>query len=512
MPLTLETMVSLCKRRGFIFQSSEIYGGLAATYDYGPLGVELKRNVKDAWWRAMVQQRDDMEGLDASILMHPEVWRASGHVESFTDPLVDCKNCKKRFRADHLQGYQARYEVRGLGFGNTASAAIAAVGEGRPLIVEMDYTLPTPDNLRGRLLQFHDDVAGDVTAINFLGSPTPCPDCGNKDLSEPRLFNLMFRTHIGPVQDSGSIVFLRPETAQGIFVNFDNVLTSRNRKLPFGIAQMGKSFRNEVTTKAFIFRTLEFEQMEIEYFVKPGADEEAHKYWVQERFNWYLRFGMKRDNLRLRPHEKTELAHYAKGCYDIEYKFPMGWSELEGIANRADYDLKQHMEHSKKDLTYFDQAENRRYLPYVIEPSAGVDRSAMAFLMDSYDEETVKDRQRVVLRLHHALAPIKIAVLPLLKNRPELVAKAHALADDLKKRWVTRYDDTAAIGKLYRRQDEVGTPFCITVDVESLTDNQVTIRERDTMTQDRIAIDKVVEYMEKNLILLPPPVETPVGF
>lgn len=503
MPVTLDTIVSLCKRRGFIFQSSEIYGGLAATYDYGPLGVELKRNVKDAWWRSVVRQRQDMEGLDASILMHPNVWRASGHVDSFTDPLVDCKSCKKRFRADHLNGYAADYKVEGV-FSRADGAETLTEAE-----IRLGCEIPDERLLIGVMAgQGYSQIK--ITKITFVAAAIACPECGAKTLTEPRLFNLMFLTHIGPVQDSASTVFLRPETAQGIFVNFSNVQESMRRKLPFGIAQTGKSFRNEVTTKAFIFRTLEFEQMEIEYFVKPGEDEKWHDYWRHERFNWYLRHGIKADNLRQRPHEATELAHYAKGCYDIEYKFPMGWSELEGIANRADYDLKQHQEHSGKDMTYFDQAENRRYLPYVIEPSAGADRATMAFLIDSYDEETVKDRQRSVLRLHPSLAPIKVAVLPLLKNRPEIVEMAHRLTNELKRKWVTRYDDTAAIGKLYRRQDEIGTPYCVTVDVESLSDGQVTVRERDSMDQVRIEAGRLAAWLEERLVMDPPMIENPV--
>ncbi len=490
MPLTLDTIVSLCKRRGFIFPGSEIYGGLAATYDYGPLGVELKRNVKEAWWRCMVQRRDDMEGLDASILMHPETWRASGHVESFTDPLVDCKNCKKRFRSDHLNGYGATYLVRG-----------SFLTEGQvvnELEIGLDAEVPDSSKIAAKLASkgVHEVR---VDKIECKSVSVACPECGERALTEPRLFNLMFRTHIGPVQDTGSTVFMRPETAQGIFVNFDNVLQTMRRKLPFGIAQMGKSFRNEVTTKAFIFRTLEFEQMEIEYFVKPGEDEKMHEYWIAERFNWYLNHGIRKENLRIRRHGAEELAHYARGCADIEYLFPMGWSELEGIANRTDYDLSRHSQFSGKDLSYFDQEENRRYLPYVIEPSAGVDRSTMAFLIDAYHEETVKDRQRTVLRLHPSLAPIKIAVLPLLKNRPEIVEMAHRLTDDLRKKWLTRYDDTAAIGKLYRRQDEIGTPFCVTVDVQSLEDKQVTVRDRDTMTQERIAADQLKKYLKERI-------------
>jgi glycyl-tRNA synthetase len=430
--VSMDTIVSLCKRRGLIFQSSEIYGGLGSTWDYGPLGVELKNNVKQMWWKSVVYERDDMEGLDAAILMHPRTWEASGHVESFTDPLVDCKSCKKRYKADDLSN-------------NTA-----------------------------------------------------CPECGG-ELTSPRKFNLMFKTHIGPVEDSASVVYLRPETAQGIFVNFDNVLTTMRRKLPFGIAQLGKSFRNEITPGNFVFRTREFEQMEIEYFVKPGTDKEWFDYWVQERFNWYVRFGIRKENLRLRPHGPDELAHYAISCIDVEYRFPMGWAELEGIANRTDYDLKQHMQYSSKDLSYYDEKEQKRYVPYVIEPSAGVDRSALAFLVDSYREETVRGQKRVILALHPLLAPIKAAVLPLLRNRPEIVAMARKLTADLRTHFYTTYDDTASIGRLYRRQDEIGTPFCITVDVQSLDDQQVTIRDRDTMDQIRLPIEQVRTHIEDQL-------------
>ncbi len=429
--VTMDKIVSLCKRRGLIFPSSEIYGGLGSTWDYGPLGVELKNNVKRAWWQSVVYERDDMEGLDAAILMHPRVWEASGHVESFTDPLVDCKECKKRFRADHL-------------------------------------------------------------------TTERCPECGG-ELTEARQFNLMFRTHIGPVEDSASVVYLRPETAQGIFVNFENVRESMRRKLPFGIAQIGKAFRNEITPGNFTFRTREFEQMEIEYFVKPGEDETWYDYWVQERFAWYQRYGIRAGKLRLRPHAKDELAHYARACVDIEYLFPMGWSELEGIANRTDYDLRRHSEFSGKDLTYFDETDRTRYLPYVIEPSAGADRATLAFLIDAYREDVVAGRERVYLALHPALAPIKAAVLPLLRNRPEVVEMARRLHAGLRRRWKTIYTDTAGIGRLYRRQDEVGTPFCITVDVQSLEDRQVTVRHRDTTLQDRIPLDRVEAYIEEKL-------------
>jgi glycyl-tRNA synthetase len=426
----MEKIVSLCKRRGFIFPSSEIYGGLGSCWDYGPLGVELKRNVKDAWWRAVVQERDDMTGLDASIMMHPQTWVASGHVEGFSDPLVECKVCHLRWRAT--------------------------------------------------------DLSGDS-----------CPDCGGK-LTEPKLFNLMFKTFMGPVEDEASVIYLRPETAQGIFVNFDNVLATSRKKLPFGIAQMGKSFRNEITTGNFIFRTREFEQMEIEYFVKPGSDAKWFDYWVQERFNWYLKLSIKQENLRLRQHGKEELAHYAKDCYDVEYFFPMGWAELEGIANRGDYDLIQHAKYSGKTLSYFDEEADERYTPYVIEPSAGVDRSALAFLVDAYDEELAEGETRVVLHFHPDLAPVKVAVLPLSRNE-KLAPLAREVYTKFRRHFMTQYDDAQSIGRRYRRQDEIGTPFCVTIDFQSLEDNQVTIRERDSMAQIRLPIEELVRTLQAKL-------------
>ncbi|MSQ32270.1 MAG: glycine--tRNA ligase [Dehalococcoidia bacterium] len=436
----METIVSLCKRRGFIFQSSEIYGGAASTWDYGPLGVELKRNVKNAWWRSMVLDRDDIVGLDAAILMAPQVWVASGHVAAFTDPLVECKSCHARHRADHLKN-------------NT------------------------------------------------------CPNCGGKDLTEARNFNLMFKTNMGPMEDSSSVVYLRPETAQGIFVNFENVMTTTRRKLPFGIGQIGKAFRNEITPGNFTFRTREFEQMEMEFFCKPGTDEQWHKYWLEERFNWYLKLGMRKDKLRLRHHEKDELAHYAKGCADVEYLFPMGWSELEGIANRADFDLTQHAKHSGKKLEYFDEETKERVVPYVIEPSGGADRGTLAFLIDSYREEMAptgegKEETRIVLRIHPALAPVKVAILPLSKNE-----KLTPLAKDVLKAvrgsidGLVQYDDAQSIGRRYRRQDEIGTPACVTVDFESLEDNAVTIRDRDTMTQMRVKILDLVSTLKEKLAI-----------
>ncbi len=427
---SMEKIVSLAKRRGFIFQSSEIYGGLNSCWDYGPLGVELKNNVKRAWWRKVVQERDDMVGLDASILMHPRVWEASGHVAGFTDPLVDCKSCKQRFRADHLEGDQ-------------------------------------------------------------------CPACGG-ELTEARQFNLMFKTFMGPVEDNAAAVYLRPETAQGIFVNFNNVLTSTRMKLPFGIAQIGKSFRNEITPGNFTFRTREFEQMEIEYFVKPGTDEEFYKEWMEQRFQWYLDLGMTKERLRLRVHAPDELAHYAKGCYDVEYYFPMGWSELEGIANRTDFDLKRHAEYSGQRIDYFDQEANQHYVPYVIEPSAGADRGTLAFLLDAYHEEPDKDEVRVVLKLHRALAPYKVAILPLSKKEP-LVKMSKEIEKELRKYWMVDYDDSKAIGRRYRRQDEIGTPYCVTVDFQSLEDQAVTVRDRDTMEQERISVAELTKYLWEKL-------------
>lgn len=488
MALTMDTIVSLCKRRGIIFQSSEIYGGLGSTWDYGPLGVELKRNVMDAWWRSMVYERDDIEGLDAAILMAPQTWVASGHVSNFSDPLVDCKSCKRRFREDHLPAYvgiklvhaeEPREELVVPSFGDDIDAIIKKVRQGK---------------------EWSSKPKGYWTVAEETVPVTPfCPDCGG-ELTEPRQFNLMFDTHLGPVKDSGSVTYLRPETAQGIFVNFDNVQSAMRRKLPFGIAQIGKSFRNEITPGNFVFRTREFEQMELEFFCKPGdkcaegerTDMDWWEHWKQERFNWYIRYGIRAEKLRMRDHASDELAHYAKGCVDVEYEFPIGWSELEGIANRTDYDLKQHMEHSGKDLRYFDQARNEHYIPYVIEPSAGANRSLLAFLCDAYREEAVEGKEaRKFLSLHYDLAPIKCAVFPLLKNKPELVERARKLARDLKPHFYTVYDDTAAIGKLYRRQDEIGTPFCVTVDMDTLNDGQVTVRNRDTMQQERMPAEKV---------------------
>ena len=493
--LKMDTLVSLCKRRGIIFPGSDLYGGLGGTFDYGPVGVELKNNVKKAWWRAMVYERDDMEGLDAAILMHPKTWEASGHVKGFTDPLVDCKQCRRRFRADHVE--EKEYQVfKVLVMAEDESwdeTGLEIMAESKNEAKKMlkSGQIQAPEDKRARVVADEGNV--------YKGKR--CPECGG-ELTDPRQFNLMFKTFVGPVEDSAATVYLRPETAQGIFVNFANVMNTMRRKLPFGIAQIGKSFRNEITPRNFIFRTREFEQMEIEFFCKPGTDEEWYEYWVAERFNWYIRFGIRKENLRTRPHDEDELAHYALACKDVEYNFPIGWSELEGIANRTDFDLKQHQEYSGKDLKYFDEDTREKYIPYVIEPSGGVDRTTLAFLADAYREEEVKGRKRVFLALHPFMAPVKAAVFPLLKNKPELVEIAKKLTSDLKKRFYTVYDDTAAIGKLYRRQDEIGTPFCITVDVDTLDDQAVTIRDRDTMEQERISLDKVMERMHERLDVL----------
>ena len=428
----MDKVVSLCKRRGFIFQSSDIYGGLSNTWDYGPFGVELKNNVKRAWWRSVVYERDDIFGMDAAILMHPKVWEASGHVQNFFDLKSDCLSCKKRFK--------------------------------------------TAD----------------------LGDKLKCPECGGR-LSEARPFNLMFKTYQGPVEDDANLIYLRPETAQGMFVNFLNIIDTKHPKLPFGLAQIGKAFRNEITPGNFTFRTREFEQMEIEYFVKPADAEKKLEEWIECRFEWYINLGINKSNIRKRPHRKDELAHYAAACTDIEYNFPFGWSEIEGIANRTDFDLNQHAKASGRDLRYFDDLTKQRFYPYIIEPSGGVDRSVLAFLVDAYYEEKVKDDIRVVLRLHKELVPTKVAVLPLLKNRAQIVELAKKISLDLKKCFITVYDDTAAIGKLYRRQDEVGTLFCVTVDVQSLEDNKVTVRHRDTMLQDRVSLDKLKDYLFERL-------------
>ncbi|TYB35087.1 glycine--tRNA ligase [Micromonospora sp. AP08] len=451
----IDAVVSLAKRRGFVFPSSEIYGGTRSAWDYGPLGVELKENVRRQWWKTMVQQRDDVVGLDSAVILARQVWEASGHIAEFVDPLTECQSCHKRFRADHLEeAFEAKH--------------------GRP---------PTS-----------------LSEIN-------CPNCGNKGtFTEPKMFNGLMKTYLGPVESEEGLHYLRPETAQGIFVNYKNVETVARKKPPFGIAQTGKSFRNEITPGNFIFRTREFEQMEMEFFVEPGTDEKWHEYWLSERWNWYLDLGLSEENLRFYEHPKEKLSHYSKRTVDIEYRFQFGgteFAELEGIANRTDFDLSTHSKHSGVDLSYFDQTKGERWMPYVIEPAAGLTRAVLAFLLEAYDEDEAPNTKggvdkRTVMRFDPRLAPVKVAVLPLSRNEA-LSPKAKQLAADLRKRWVVEFDDSQAIGRRYRRQDEIGTPFCVTVDFDTLDDNAVTVRNRDTMTQERISLDQVERYLIERL-------------
>jgi glycyl-tRNA synthetase len=446
----LATIVELCKQRGIIFPTAEIYGGVRSTWDYGPLGVELKENVKRQWWRSMVQLRHDVVGMEQAILGPTDVWQASGHLANFSDPLVECANCHQRFREDHLR----------------------------------------------------EDQLGSETAEGDLA----CPSCTKTAMGDPKHFNLMFQTNAGPVASEGSTVWLRPETAQGMFVNFATIQRATRKKPPFGIAQVGKSFRNEITPGNFIFRTREFEQMEMEYFVEPGTDEQWHRYWIEERTDWYVDLGIRRENLRIREHGADELSHYAKRTVDVEYYFPdasLGWSELEGLANRTDFDLSAHAQASGKDLSYYDQVNDRRYTPYVIEPAAGATRATLAFLFDAYRTEQAPDakgelQERTVLRLDPRLAPYKVAVLPLSKKE-ELTPTAREVFDAVKTEWMCDYDETQAIGRRYRRQDEIGTPFCVTVDFDTIDDRAVTVRDRDTMAQDRVAIDRLVAYLHERL-------------
>jgi glycyl-tRNA synthetase len=429
-PDLMDKLVSLCKRRGFIFQSSEIYGGINSCWDFGPMGVEMKRNIKDYWWRTMTQYRNDIEGIDAAILMHPKVWETSGHVEGFTDPMVDCKKCKQRFRADEIEG-------------------------------------------------------------------SVCPACGG-ELTEARMFNLMFKTHVGPVEDAGSVVYLRPETAQGIYVNFLNVMGPSRQKIPFGIAQIGKAFRNEISPGNFIFRSREFEQMEMQYFINPKEDEKWLEYWREQRMSWYAEIGIKKDNLRFHQHDKKELAHYAKMAWDIEYSFPFGWKEIEGIHNRTDFDLSRHSQATGKDLSYFDDQTREKYIPYIIETSAGVDRTMLVCLVDAYHEEEVKGEKRVVLRLDPKIAPFKASVLPLV-NRDNMPEIAQKIAKMLRPHFPVFYDSKGAVGRRYRRQDEAGTPFGITVDSQTLEDETVTLRERDSMEQTRHKIDDLTSILNQKV-------------
>src|SRR3989338_188176 len=420
----METLVSLCKRRGFVFQSSEIYGGINGFWDFGPVGCELKRRVKDSWWRTMVQWREDVVGLDTSIIAHPQTWVASGHVEAFSDPMVDCKKCKKRFRLDEIQ-------------------------------------------------------------------EKTCPECGG-ELTEARQFNLMFQTHVGATQDAESIAYLRPETCQSIFTEFKNVQSVARLKIPFGIAQIGKAFRNEITPRNFIFRSREFEQMELEFFCHPKESKKWYEYWVEQRYNWFLSIGVRKENLRLRPHAKDELAHYASGCTDVEFQMPFGWSELEGIADRGNFDLTQHQKTSGKDLDYYNEETKEKYVPAVVETSVGVDRTCLALLVDAYHEEEVKGEKRVVMRFNPSIAPFQVAVFPLSGKLREPAVK---LEKELRKYFTADYDEAGSIGKRYRRHDEIGTPYCITYDFQSEEDHAVTVRNRDTMNQDRVAMDQLVRYL-----------------
>jgi glycyl-tRNA synthetase len=451
----IESVVSLAKRRGFVYPSSEIYGGTRSAWDYGPLGVELKDNVRRQWWKTMVQQRDDIVGLDSAVVLARQVWVASGHVEEFVDPLTECQSCHKRFRADQLEDAYA---------------------------------------------EKHGAPPASLAELN-------CPNCGNKGtFTEPRMFNGLMKTYLGPVESEEGLHYLRPETAQGIFVNFANVMNSARKKPPFGIAQVGKSFRNEITPGNFIFRTREFEQMEMEYFVEPGTDETWHEYWLSERWNWYLDLGLAESDLRFFEHPKEKLSHYSKRTVDIEYRFRFGgseWAELEGIANRTDFDLSTHSRESGVDLSYFDQDKNERWFPYVIEPAAGLTRAVLAFMLDAYDEDEAPNTKggvdkRTVMRFDKRLAPVKVAVLPLSRNE-QLSPKARELAATLRKRWSVEFDDAQAIGRRYRRQDEIGTPYCVTVDFDTLEDDAVTVRDRDTMTQERVSLAQIEGYLLERL-------------
>lgn len=455
----LEKIISLCKRRGFIFPSSEIYGGLSGFYDYGPLGVELKNNIKNLWWQEIVQKRQEVVGVDTAIILNNKVWKASGHVDEFSDLMTDCKNCKKRFRADHL--------------------------------IEEVYT----EKEVSEILQ-------DLKNINEILKKIKCPECSGQ-LTPARPFNLMFKTFVGPVENESSLTYLRPETCQGIFINFQNILSTNRLKLPFGIAQIGKAFRNEITIGNFIFRVREFEAAELEYFVKPKEAKRWLDFWKKERMAWHLKLGIRKNNLRFRQHRPDELAHYAAEAWDIEYNFPFGFKEIEGIANRTDYDLKNHSQLSDQDLSYFDEKEQKRYFPYVIEPSVGIDRTLLAVITDAYAEDMVPDekgemQKRVVLKLKPLLAPIKAGVFPLVK-KPQLTKIAKQITDQIKEYYPVFYDESGSIGKRYRRQDEIGTPFCITVDFETIKDNTVTIRDRDTLKQERIKITEILSYLNEKI-------------
>ncbi len=484
----VDKVVSLAKRRGFVFQSSEIYGGLNGCWDYGPLGVELLRNIKEEWWKAMTY-REDVEGLDAAILMHPKVWEASGHVENFTDPMIDCKSCKARFRLDTLADLiadkkkeKAIDELNNLVLGTDLETSLKEIIEKSTVKAEAFEQVLENKNLALKLLEI----------IN-------CPQCGNKgNFTEPRSFNLMFKTFLGPVEQEGNVIYLRPETAQGIFVNFLNVQGSSRQKLPFGIAQIGKAFRNEINTKNFLFRTREFEQMEMQYFVKPSEDKKHYDYWKAVRLEWYKSLGMTPEKLRYHDHPQEKLAHYAKEATDIEYQFPFGWGEIEGIHNRTNFDVSRHEQYSGKSMKYFDEEAKEKYFPYIIETSAGASRSFMAFLIDAYNEEEVNGEVRTVLKFHPKLAPIKAAIFPLV-NKDGMPEIARKIESELRPFMRVFYDDKGAVGRRYRRQDEVGTPYCITVDTQTLEDNTVTVRDRDSMEQIRISANQLLEYLTKKI-------------
>ncbi len=487
----MDKIVSLAKRRGFVFQSSEIYGGLNGCWDYGPLGVELLKNVKEEWWKFMTY-RKNIEGIDASILMHPKVWEASGHVENFTDPMVDCKQCKARFRLDVL-GENISVKKKEKALKNLSEILTDENQKSRFNLTNLD---PKDED---KINEVFDQLIEEKDISAVLLSQLNCPQCGNLGTFTPaRQFNLMFKTFVGPVEDSGAVVYLRPETAQGIFVNFLNVLNSSRQKLPFGIAQIGKAFRNEINTKNFLFRTREFEQMEMQFFVKPENDKEFYDYWKAERMQWFKSLGMTESKLRYHDHPQEKLAHYAKEATDIEYEFPFGWGEIEGIHNRTDFDLGRHQEYSKKSQLYFDEESKEKFLPFIIETSAGASRSFMAFLIDAYYEEEVNGELRSVMRFHPKLAPIKAAILPLV-NKDGMPEVAEKIEQELRPFMKVFYDDKAAIGRRYRRQDEIGTPFCITVDTQTMEDQTVTVRHRDTMQQERISIPELRNYLLEKL-------------
>ncbi len=478
----VEKIVSLAKRKGFVFQSSEIYGGLNGCWDYGPLGVELLKNIKEEWWKSMTY-REDVEGVDASILMHPKVWEASGHVDNFTDPMIDCKQCKARFRVDTLG--DAISEKKKKKF--ITAVEEKAEGDKKTALEEIKRIHPELEERFEAILESKSLSFVMLTEVN-------CPNCGTQgQFTEPRSFNLMFKTFVGPIESDDNVVFLRPETAQGIFVNFLNVQGASRQKLPFGIAQIGKAFRNEINTKNFLFRTREFEQMEMQYFVKPSDDKKYYDEWKARRIQWFKDLGMTPDKLRFHDHPEDKLAHYAKDATDVEYEFPFGWGEIEGIHNRTDFDLGRHQEFSGKSQQYFDDESREKFVPYIIETSAGASRSFMAFLVDAYHEEEVKGEQRVVLRFHPKLAPIKVAIFPLV-NKDGMPEIARKIETDLRPHMKVFYDSKGAVGRRYRRQDEAGTPYCVTVDTQTLEDNTVTVRERDSMEQERIAIDKLLMY------------------